>query len=89
MKKKIKKKNYVQTNNINALEAIKNVGTERLTDLITSFLNDEPVAMSLEEGLLLSLYIHYHRDDKPLEQSIQSFIALVLYKGVKEPDLIF
>jgi hypothetical protein len=73
-----------QKNNKEALKAMMNIGIERTKYIITEFMSDKPLNLTSDEGLLLSLYLNYHQEKSVLNESLNSFIGLVFYKGLKK-----
>ena len=75
---------YHQKNNKEALKAMMNIGIERTKYIIKEFMTDKPINLNLDEGLLLSLYLNYHQEEMDLNESLNKFIGLVFYKGLKK-----
>jgi hypothetical protein len=77
-------KDYNKKNNKEALKALMNIGMNETKILIEDFMNGNPKTLSLDEGLLISLYLNYHNEDSDLKSSINSFIGLIFFKGLKK-----
>ena len=73
-----------QKNNKEALKAMMNIGIERTKHIIKEFMSDKPLNLNSDEGILLSLYLNYHQEETDLNESLNKFIGLVFYKGLKK-----
>jgi hypothetical protein len=73
-----------QKNNKEALKAMMNIGIERTKYIIKEFMSDKPLNLNPDEGILLSLYLNYHQEETDLNESLNKFIGLVFYKGLKK-----
>jgi hypothetical protein len=75
---------YNKKNNKEALKAMMKIGIERTKYIITEFMTDKPLNLDPDEGLLISLYLNYHQDENDLNESLNKFVGLVFYKGLKK-----
>jgi hypothetical protein len=75
---------YNKKNNKEALKSMMNIGIERTKHIITEFMTNKPLNLNSDEGILLSLYLNYHQEESDLNESINGFIGLVFYKGLKK-----
>ena len=75
---------FNKKNNKQALKSLMNIGTDKLKELIKRFMNGDELRLNDDEGLILSLFINYYRPESNIDDSINSFIGLIFYKGLRD-----
>ena len=76
-------KSYNKANNKEALKSLMRLGLDNTKILIMDFMNEKERTLNEDEGLILSLYLNYYIPETNIQESINSFIGLIFYRGLK------
>jgi len=76
-------KSYNKANNKEALKSLMRLGLDNTKILIMDFMNQKERTLNEDEGLILSLYLNYYIPETNIQESINSFIGLIFYRGLK------